>query len=82
MAGLGMHFMLERRGMKKGCTHKVCTLKYMAGKKYAAEKICTSYFMQLVFSTLQNSRCKRPHLVICQTGITGNGRERQPALLQ
>ena len=38
--------------------------------------------MQLAFSPRQNSRCKLSHLVIRQPGITGNGRERQTALLQ
>lgn len=47
-----------------------------------AEKVCSSYFMQLAFSPRQNSRCKLSHLVIRQPGITGNGRERQTALLQ
>lgn len=63
-------------GYRKRCTHKVCTLKD------EGEKVCSSYFMHLAFSPSQNSRCKRPHLVICQPGIAGNGRERQPALLQ
>lgn len=74
-AGLGMHIMTVRRGMKKGAHIKYAP-KNMYLKKYAAR-----VFMHLMFSPFLNSLCKCPHLVIRQPGISGNRRERKPTLL-